>query len=62
MSDPIQKTVQEMSRDEYKRFKRATISDIARTSAEQRDQKVLDALAGAKDDAERRRILRQFAR
>lgn len=62
MDNSTPKDVRSMSRDEYRKYKREMISGIARTSAEQRDQRVLDQLANAKDDNERRRILRQHSR
>ncbi len=65
MSDstqPAPKSIREMSREEYRKHKREMLTDLSRSAAEQRDQRVLDAIKAAPDDAAHRRMLRQYSR
>lgn len=63
MDDQTQpKDIRTMTKAEYKAHKQQMLRQIGTDSAAARDQKVLDALAGAKDDNERRRILRAHSR
>ena len=64
MADPTEPKadIRTMSKADYKRYKAETLRQISTDAAQARDQKVLDALATAPDDATRRKILRQFSR
>lgn len=54
--------VRSMPKRDYERTKREMLRQIGTDAAQARDQKVLDELAAAPDDATRRKILRQHSR
>lgn len=54
--------IRTMPKADYKRYKAETLRQIGTDAAQARDQRVIDAIANATSDAERRKILRQFAR